>query len=94
MSKKNRSVSDEELENVRGGIIYVIERYKRGPLYAVLDDKYDLVDVKEDISSAYNLAEDCKVKDQRVITLDTSSDYIREQLALAVMKKFGQKKND
>lgn len=99
MSKKNRSVSDEDLKNVRGGIIYELRNHHPNPLhtdplYVVINDKYEVIDAAEDINDAYDIANRKGIKDQRIISWKSLKDYIREQFSLAMLKKFRQEKDD
>ena len=94
MSKKNRSVSDEDLQNTSGGVILKVTTNDDKELYSVLDDNYDLVGIPVDsLSSAQQLADFHGIQDQQVIDVDAADmeGYIAKAKRMLLLK---HKKDD
>lgn len=101
MSKENRSVSDEDLKNVRGGIkgigtVFEILREGEVPLYAVTDDEYKLLFFAEG-GDPYKLTEWLESLDnidygELILEQNLRSD-IEKMIVRALNKKVPEKLN-
>lgn len=106
MSKKNRSVSDEDLENVRGGDVIELSRGDSGSFCVLIDnlsgDKLKIVSVADGVNPyEYNNAADalgihgskiCLIDDR--VEEDQLKYYLYSWVMAAIKKKYPKNYRD